>query len=183
MSRRVAILVLLIVVLVGGAIALVVTARPPLVEDRDAVDARWAALRTPLADRYARLDGVATELSAAGAGERTYTVELADALEDWDGLLDEASAEPDAEAAAANRLEGLATRARVNIVASSRLRNNPAITAALEAFDLALVPPPAVDAYNRAVRRYEGTRSETAKRLTASLLGFDPRPTLQVVPS
>lgn len=180
MSRRFGLLLLVIVLLVGGAVAVIFTARGPLQDGRDAVDARWAPIRTPLADRYDRLDQVATALNDAGAGERTYTVALAQELDTWHKLADSRTANAGAEAAAANNLEGLAARARVNVAQSSRLKANPAISSAFDAFDIALVPPPSVVAYNRAVRKYEATRTESMKQLAASLLGFDARPILVI---
>ena len=180
MSRRVGLLLLVIVLLVGGAVAVVVTANGPLQDRRDAVDARWAPIRTPLTDRYDRLNQVATALNDAGAGERTYTVDLVQELDTWRKLADSPTADAGAEAASANQLEGLAARARANVAFSGRLKANPAITSAFDAFDSVLVPPPTVSAYNRAVKRYEATRTESMKQLAASLLGFDARPTLVI---
>src|SRR4051794_24589945 len=112
MSRRVGLLVLVVVLLLGGVVvALAASARSPLQDGRDAVDGRWVALRAPLATRYAALGQVATGLDAAGAGQRTYGVDLQDGLDEWNRL---AKSSPDAatEAEVANRLEGLATRVR-----------------------------------------------------------------------
>ncbi len=61
-----------------------------------------------------------------------------------------------AEAASANRLEGLAARTRVNVARSARLNRDPGVTQGLAAFDAALVPNDAVEAYNRAVRALPG---------------------------
>jgi len=53
MSRRVGLLVLVVVLLLAGVVvAVVVTARSPLQDGRDAVDGRWVPLRAPLATRY-----------------------------------------------------------------------------------------------------------------------------------
>ena len=180
MSRRVGLLLLVIVLLVGGAVAVIFTARGPLQARRDAVDARWAPIRTPLTDRYDRLDQVASALNDAGAGERTYTVDLTQELDTWHKLADSRTTNAGAEATSANRLEGLAARTRANVTQSGRLKANPAITSAFDAFDIALVPPPSVSAYNRAVRKYEATRNESMKQLAASILGFDARPTLVI---
>lgn len=178
MGRRLLVLVLLATVLVvGGAVALVLTARPDLDDGRRAVDTRWSTLRGPLATRYAGLAQLATALGAAGAGERTYTVDLVDEVGTWDRLAGR-DADPASEVMSANRLEGLATRVRTNVAHSARLSQDPGITEALAAFDTALVPTPDVDAYNRAVRRYQSTRTDTVKQIPADLLGFDARPVL-----
>ena len=181
MSRRVVLfLVLAILVVVGAGVAVVATARPALDDDRQAVDARWTTLRGPLASRYEGLDQLATALSSAGAGERTYTVALADELRVWADLARSTDPDPDAEATAANRLEGLAARVRANVARSARLGRDPGVTQALAAFDAALVPTAEVEAYNRAVRRYQATRTDTLKRIPADLLGYDARPVLVI---
>ena len=183
MSRRVGLLVLVVVLLLGAVVVgLAVTARSPLQDRRDAVDGRWVPLRAPLATRYDALGQVAAGLDAAGAGERTYAVDLAERLDEWNRLAESASPDADSEALVANELEGLATRVRTNITGSGRLSRDPNLAAAFTAFDAALVPPPAVAAYNRAVRRYEDTRHETMKRIPARLLGFDARPILVIGP-
>jgi len=180
MSRRVGLLLLVIVLLVGGAVAVVLTAKGPLQDRRDAVDARWAPIRAPHTDRYDRLNEVATALTEAGAGERTYTVDLVQELDTWRKLAGSRTADAGAEAASANELEGLAARIRANVAFSGRLKANTAITSAFDAFDTALVSPPTVSAYNRAVQRYEDTRTDSMKQVAASLLGFDARPTFVI---
>ena len=183
MSRRVGLLVLVVVLLLAGVVvALVVTARSPLQDGRDAVDGRWVPLRAPLATRYEALGQVATGLDAAGAGERTYAVDLKERLDEWNRLAKSSAPNAGAEAPVANQLEGLATRVRRNIAGSGRLSRDPNLAGAFTAFDSALVADPSVRAYNRAVRRYEDTRHETLKRVPAEVLGFDERPILVIGP-
>jgi hypothetical protein len=183
MSRRVGLLVLVVVLILAGAtVALVVTAKSPLQDRRDAVDGRWVPLRAPLTARYDALGRVAAGLDGAGAGERTYAVDLSDRLDEWSRLTKSGSPDAGSEATVANELEGLATRVRTNVFASGRLSRDPGLADAFTAFDAALVPPPAVVAYNRAVHRYENTRQQTTKRLPARILGFDARPTLVIGP-
>jgi hypothetical protein len=183
MSRRVGLLVLVVVLVLGAVVVgLLVTARSPLQDGRDAIDGRWVPLRAPLTTRYEALGQVGSGLDAAGAGERTYTVDLKQRLEEWDRLATSASPDAGSEAAVANQLEGLATRVRRNVASSGRLSRDQSLAAAFTAFDAALVPEPAVQAYNRAVRRYEKTRHETTKRIAARILGFDARPTLVIGP-
>jgi hypothetical protein len=182
MSRRVVLLVLVVVLILGAVVALTVTAKSPLDDRRDAVDGRWVPLRAPLAARYEVLGQVAEGLVAAGAGERTYTVDLADRLAEWNRLAESSSPDAGSEAAVANALEGLATRVRANVLASGRLSRDQGLADAFTAFDAALVAPPVVAAYNRAVRRYEDTRHDTMKRIPARILGFDARPKLVIGP-
>jgi hypothetical protein len=179
MARRVIVLSLLATVLVvGGAGAVLLRTRPDLEDRRSAVDARWAALRGPLVTRYDGLARLSDALGAAGAGERTYAVALAEEVGTWVALADRDEPDPGAEAASANRLEGLANRIRVNVAGSARLSRDAAVVDALSAYDAALVPDPEVGAYNRSARRYHTTRTDTVSRLPADLLGFEARPAL-----
>ncbi len=181
MSRRVLVfLVLGVVLVVGVGTALVVSGRSALSDDRDAVDARWATLRPAAVTRYQALGQLSQALGAVGAGDRTYSKDLAAALEEWRRLVDRPTPDPGPEAETANRLEGLANRVRVTMAASARLSRDPAITGAFEAFDVALLPPPEVRAYNRAVRKYQDTRSGVRERLAASVLGYGPRAVLVI---
>ena len=183
MSRRVGLLVLVVALLLAAVVVvLALSARSPLQDGRDAVDGRWVPLRVPLASRYDALGQVVAGLDAAGAGERTYAVDLSDRLDEWNRLVKSSSPDAASEAAVANELEGLATRVRTNIASSGRLSRDQNLAGAFTAFDAALVSPPAVSAYNHAVRRYEDTRHETLKRFPARLLGFDARPILVIGP-
>lgn len=179
MSRRVRLLALLLVALVVvAAVALVLTSRPQLDDDRDRVDDVWTeALRTPLADRYLLLSEVVAQLRDAGAGDRDVTRALARELDRWDELR---RADPDvaAEVEAANRLEGLAARAGASIAASPRLSAAPPLTDALAAFGKAAPPAPQVQAYNDAAEAYQQRREELRYRLVARVFGYDPLPTL-----
>jgi hypothetical protein len=183
MSRRVGLLVLVVVLVLGAVVVgLLVTARSPLQDARDAIDGRWVPLRAPLTLRYEALGQVAAGLDTAGAGERTYAVDLKERLDEWNRLAKSSSPDAGAEVGVANELEGLATRVRRNISGSGRLSRDQTLAAAFTAFDAALVPEPEVEAYNRAVRRYERTRHDSTKRIAARVLGFDARPTLVIGP-
>jgi hypothetical protein len=68
MSRRVRRLVILaVVLLLVGTVALVLTGRPRLDDDRSRVDDNWTPLRVPLGMRYDQLAEVLAQLDAAGA--------------------------------------------------------------------------------------------------------------------
>src|SRR5262245_19915015 len=140
MSRRVGLILLVVVLLLAGVVVgLVVTARSPLEDGRNAVDGRWVPLRAPLTARYQALQKVAAGLDTAGAGDRTYAVDLAHSLDEWSRLTK--SKDPDAasEATVANQLEGIATRVRTDVAASGRLSRDQGLTDAFTAFDAALV--------------------------------------------
>ena len=191
MARRARWFVLAVVVLLGvGAAAAWFTVRPDLDTARDRVDAAWtqpspqdpsaAPLRAQLAARYVALEAVAKALTAGGAGDRAVTHDLDAELARWDtlALLGPRHTDPALEATVANGLEALARRVRANINASVKLGTNPAITAALLAYDQAVVSIAEVKQYNLAVHAYEDERSGTLHRLVADLLGYDARPVL-----
>jgi hypothetical protein len=48
----------------------------------------------------------------------------------------------------------------------------------VQAYDQAIVPEPAVQAYNRAVRAYEDDRSGFVERVVAGALGYESRAVL-----
>lgn len=64
MARRVRrlsyVAVVVLVLLITGAVALMLTARPRLEDRRDDVDRAWAPLREPLAARYEQLAAART---------------------------------------------------------------------------------------------------------------------------
>jgi hypothetical protein len=177
--RRLAVVVL--VLLVAGTVALVLTTRPKLDDGRDEVDGSWTRLRAPLAGRYDQLAAVRAEMTAAGGGERAVTRELGTTLSRWGELRragnDDADAE--AEAEAADRLEGLATRLQAVVSSSDRLRGVEALNQRIAEFQ-ATTPPllPPVKTYNDAVRDYQDERNGFLRSPVASVLGYDSRPQL-----
>lgn len=179
MPRRLRWLVLALVALVVvGFVVAVVTVQPGLSDARDRVDQTWSPLRPALVARYRSLAGVELALVAAGGQARTVTKDLGAALTEWQrtARVDD----PATQAPLANDLEALALRVKANVAASDRLRGNTGLRAALAAFDVAVVNPPAVATYNQAVREYQQQRSGAVHHLVASLFGFDARPTLVV---
>ncbi len=179
--RRLAVVVL--VLLVVGAIALVLTTRPKLEDARDGVDRAWTPLRGPLSERYAKLGEANTQLVAAGGGERNVSRALGLRLGRWDDLrrATDGDADADAEAQTADQLEGLSSRLQAVVSSSDRLRASEPLTQAIAAFQGSVPPPPAVTAYNRAVRDYEDERTGLLRSPVASMFGYDARP--QLVPA
>jgi hypothetical protein len=180
MSRRLRwILLGLIIVLVGGAVALVVLERPKLDDARDTVDARWAPLLAadgPLAVRYQKLEGVLTAFEQAGGAGTAAAKDLHAALLAWNRTLK--SGDAGAQAAAADALEVQATRLRANVSASDRLKTNAALNDALAVFAGTKPPDALIMAYNSSVRAYEDERTGTLQRPVARVLGYDQRPLL-----
>jgi hypothetical protein len=178
--RRIALVVVVLVVIAG--VALAVTSRGRLTDDRDQVDELWLTLRGPLAERYASLDAVLIQLREAGAGERDVTRDLAGGLDRWNRLQRASNDDVDTEAevAAANSLEGLFGRASQTVASSPRLSGVGTLTAAVDAFRVTTPPAPAVTAYNDAAEAYQDTREEARYSLTARLFDYEARPTLVI---
>lgn len=181
MSRRTRwILLALIVVLVGGAIALVVVQRPKLDDARTKVDRTWTPLRAPgqLVARYQTLEGAVSAFDAAGGKDRDVSKAVHDALDAWTKALRDGGAE--AQATAANTVEAQGTRLLANVLGSQRLKADKAVTDSLATFANTKANPTLVDTYNRAVRAYEDTRTGTLALPVARVLGFGSRPALEL---
>jgi hypothetical protein len=179
MSRRTRwILLALIVVLVGGVAALVLTQQPKLDDARSKVDTAWKPLRgsDQLPVRYQNLTGALSAFDAAGGKDRAVSNDLHAALDRWGTALrgDDAGAQ----ASAANAVEAQGTRLVANALGSERIKADKAVTDALTRFATTTPSPTFVDAYNRAVHDYEDQRTDALARPVARVLGFGARPVL-----
>jgi hypothetical protein len=179
MRRRLRwILAVLLVLVIGGAIALIVVEKPALDDARDAVDAHWKPLRAPLVTRYEKLDAAQTALVASGGGDRSVARELARDLAAWKKAV--ADGNPGTQAEAANSLEAQATRLKANAYGSPRLAGVTALTEAIADFNSAAPPQPLIQAYNRSVRAYEQDRNDSLRKPIARLFGYNARPVLVI---
>jgi len=181
MSRRIRwVFLALLVVLVGGAAALVLTQQPKLDDARGDVDTTWRPLvaddQLPL--RYQNLTGALSAFDAAGGGDRDVSHELHAALDAWTRARDDGEAA--AGASAANAVEAQGARLVTNALGSQRLKSDPAVTDSLVKFAGTAPDPKLLAAYNRAVRHYEDVRTGTLARPVAEVFGFDARPVLMV---
>jgi hypothetical protein len=170
------ILLALIAVVVAGAVALVVLEKPTLDDNRDAVDARWAALRAPLVTRYGNLDTALAAFAAAGGGDRSVAKDLQAELAAWKKAVADGDAAKQVEIA--NQLEGDGLRLRGNVLASPRIAAVSDVTTKLAGFDGSAPPAALVRAYNTAVRTYQDDREDTLRRPLTWAFGFDARPLL-----
>jgi hypothetical protein len=180
-ARRIALVVVVLLVVVGvAAIALVVTSRGHLDDERDRADERWLPLRGPLAERYVALDAVLVQLREAGAGDRDVTDDLAAGLDRWNQLqrASGGDVDTDAEVTAANDLEGVFNRVTQTVGNSPRLQTVVPLTEAVTAVSQIVPPAPAVAAYNEAAESYQDAREEARYSLTARLFDYEPVPTL-----
>lgn len=179
MSRRLRwILLALVVVLVGGSVALVLTQQPELDDARTKADTAWKPLRAPdqLVVRYQTLAGALSAFDAAGGQDRDVSKELHAALDAWTAALRDGDA--DSQVRAANRVEAQGTRLVTNGLGSQRLRADPAVVDSLATFATTVPNAKLVTAYNRAVRDYEDERNGALALPVARMFGFDARPVL-----
>lgn len=176
------IVVLVVAVLAAVVIAALLLVRPGLDDARNRVDARWTPIRPALIARYGALGTVAKALDDAGAGDRAVTIDLDAELARWDrfALRGPKHTDPGAEVAIANDLEGIARRVNANVFASARLQANQPLKDALQAFGVAVVPQPAIAAYNLAARAYEDDRTGFLSQIVADTLGYESRPVLLI---
>ena len=183
MARRVRrFAVVVIVLVVAGTIALVLTTRPELDDSREDVDRTWTPLRAPLADRYGRLAEVNARMAEAGAGDRDVARVLGLTLARWDRLRRTPNGDADAEAEAetAARLEGLATRVQAVVSSSDRLRAVDALLQAIAVYQGTANEQllAAIKSYNDAAQEYEDTRNGLLRRPVAGVFGYESRPQL-----
>ena len=181
MSRRTRwILLALIVVVLGGMVALVVVERPKLDDARGRVDRAWVPLRAPdqLVARFQKAEGALSAFDAAGGSDRMVSKDLHAALVAWNLALKNGDA--GRQATAANAVEAQTSRLAANVAGSERLKGDKAITDALTTFAVTKANPALIAAYDKAVRAYEDERSGTLQQPVARVLGYDARPILIV---
>jgi len=179
MSRRTKwILLVLLVVLVGGIAALLLTQQPKLDDARTTVDTAWKPLRAPdqLPLRYQTLTGALSAFDAAGGADRDVSNDLHAALKHWNAALQDGDA--GAQATAANEVEAQGTRLTANALGSQRLAGDKAVTDSLVKYTQTTPNAARVAAYNTAVRDYEDERTGALAQPVARVFGFDARPVL-----
>jgi hypothetical protein len=176
--RTLWILAIVLVLVIGGAVALVLTQKPSLDDARDAVDTRWDAVRPALEARYEKLDAARASFVDAAGGERSVATDLQRALTAWRQAL--ADGDAGDQVRASNRLEADGTRLQANVLASPRLSQAQPLLDALAAYNASAPAPDLVRAYNRAARDYEDTRTGSLEEPVARAFGFGARPVLVV---
>ena len=164
----------LVVLLIVGALALVLSSRPQLEDARDEVDARWRAVAAPLSARYELLAAASTAARANTGPAGAVAAEVDTALAAWAEARDgEVAGAVDA----ANDLEGLGRRLVAAVAASPALAGDPAVQAAIAGFATAAPPEPATP-FVTAVRAYEDERDGPLRGVVAEALGYDAIPVL-----
>jgi len=164
-----------LVLVVGGAVALVLVEQPKLDDARGGVDRAWQPLRAPtaLVVRYQKLEGALSAFDAAGGRGRAVSVALHAGLQAWSRAL--ADGDAGDQVTAANTLEGQGERLRLDVDGTDRFHTVQAINDALASFEASRPAQALVDTYNASVRHYEKVRTALLARAVARVLGFGPR--------
>lgn len=173
--RRVVLVLLLVAVVAGAAIAF--SARPDLDAASDDAAATWQSVRGPLTTRYDLLGAAADAVLAAGGAEHDVVAEIDRALDRWREVASGASLSEQVEAA--NVLEGLARRLAASVAGSERLSADADVTEAMAGLDEASIPESA-RAFDDAVSEYEDVRGGPVKRTISDLLGYGAIPALDL---
>jgi hypothetical protein len=176
MSRLKWVVLALIVVVIGGAVALVLVERPKLADARTTVDEAWKPLTAPdqLVTRYQKLEGALSAFDAAGGKGRSVSRDLHGALQQWKTALKDGDA--GAQVDAGNTVEAQGARLYANVVRSERFSGDAAAKDALAAWAGTIPKRALVTAYNRATRSFEDTRTGWLARPVALALGYSERP-------
>jgi len=168
----------LVVLVAAGLVILMVTVRPGLRDDAEAVDASWKPLVTQLNARYAALTAARDAFAKAGLGQREVVVDLGRALERW--KIASTGTDAEEQVQTAGTLEALAARATA-LANRPRLADRSDLKLALAAFTKQQPPARLINAYNDQVKKYQRTRDGTFSRIVARLDGYPMRPTLQLL--
>ena len=180
MSRFKWVVLALIVVVIGGAVALVLVERPKLEDAQTAVDATWKPLtaRDQLVLREQKLEGALSAFDAVGGKDRSVSRDLHAALREWKSALEGSDA--GAQVDAADTVEAQGARLYANVVRSDRFKGEKSVTDALVAWAGTQPKKRLVAAYNRSTRSYEDTRRGLLARPVALALGYGARPQFQL---
>jgi hypothetical protein len=180
MSRLKWVVLALVIVAIGGAVALVLVQQPKLDDARATVDAKWKPLTAPdqLVARYQKLEGALSAFDAAGGKGRGVSRDLHAALAAWNAALKDGDA--GTQVRSANTVESQGARLVANVRESPRFSGQAAVVDAVFAWAGTKPPETLITPYNRATREYEDVRTDLFARPVALALGFDARPQFQL---
>lgn len=176
MVRRI---LLVVVLIVAGLVAAVLSTRPDLQDSQRDVEAHWQRAEEKLDERYALLGASAQAVEGAGGAELDVAKDLKSALSKWRSIGEHPGTEVSQRIAAAAELEGLAIRLETTIGATRTLRETPGVPESLFAMSNS-TPTSEVEALNGAVRHFQKLHEGFPARLIAGPLGFEPIPTLEL---
>lgn len=173
---------LLLAVVAAGAVVL--SARPVIADARSRAEERWSAVDARLGPHYRLLGTAAARVGEIIGPERTLARQVTAGIAAWKDARGGPLAD---EVAAANAVEALGRRL-VAAANSGAVRRDRAAAGAVTAyatdpsFTASAIAGP-VDAFGRAVGRYEQERTGAVRSLAANVLRAEPIPTFTPVPS
>ena len=174
------VLLALVVVVIGGAVALVLVERPKLDDAQAAVDTAWKPLTAPdqLIARYQKLEGALSAFDAAGGQDRSVSRDLHAALEAWKAALKDGGTATQVKAA--NTVEAQGARLWANVTGNARFAEQAAVKDALAAWAGTKPPQALITKFNKASRAFEDTRSTLLARPVALALSYEAIPQFQL---
>ncbi|MFN8025301.1 MAG: hypothetical protein U0W40_02760 [Acidimicrobiia bacterium] len=174
------VLLALVVVVIGGAVALVVVERPKLDDAQTAADQAWKPLTADdqLVARYQKLEGALSAFDAAGGAERSVSKDLHAALKAWNAALKDGDTAQQVEAA--NTVEAQGARLWANVTGSARFAEQAAVKDALAAWAGTKPPAAMIQRFNRASKSYEDARTDLLARPVALAMSYGTIPTFQL---
>ena len=170
---RIFIPLLVIAAIVAGVIV-VLTSRSELQSARRQVNTTWRSLRAELNTRYQVLAAADAAVKDVPGPLHRIVVQVEAAAKEWSDLRDNGGSVAK-QVTAANKLEALGRRLVQAARAAPRLRGKTEL-GTINTY--ASSPPPrhTVAPFEEAVSRYERERNRPARRLAASILGYDSVP-------
>jgi len=174
------VLLALVVVVIGGAVALVLVERPKLDDAPTAADAAWKPLTAPdqLVARYQKLEGALSAFDTAGGADRSVSRDLHAALKVWNASLKDGGTA--AQVKAANTVEAQGARLWANVTGNARFAEQAAVKDALAAWAGTKPPQALITTFNKASRAFEDTRSTLLARPVALALSYEAIPQFQL---
>jgi len=178
------VLLALVVVVIGGAVALVLVERPKLDDARTGVDQAWKPLVSPAASpdllvvRSQKLEGALSAFDAAGGQGRSVSRDLHAALDAWKAALKDGSTTDQVKAA--NTVEAQGARLWANVTGNARFSGQAAVKDALAAWAGTKPPQALITKFNAKSRQYENTRTAFLARPVALALSYGAIPTFQL---
>jgi hypothetical protein len=170
---RIFIPLLVIAAIVAGVIV-VLTSRSELQSARRQVNATWRPLRAELDSRYQVLENANAAVKDVPGPLHKIVLQLEDTSKEWSDLRTNGGSVA-SQVKAANKLEALGRRLVQAARAAPRLRGKPEL-ATINTYASSPPPRDTVAPFEEAVSHYERERNRPARRLAASILGYDSVP-------
>ena len=170
---RIFIPVLVIAAIVAGVIV-VLTSRSELQSARRQVNATWQPLRADLDTRYKVLAAADKALTRIPGPLHPLVLQVENTSKNWQDLMAKGGSVA-SQVATANKLEALGRRLVQAARAAPRLQGKTELDT-INTYAASKVTRGDVTAFEAAVSHYERERNRPARRLAASILGYDSVP-------